>query len=163
MGLQKPTKTMSKIYFRRLVGAVSLALILTIILGCMSFQCGSKCSCGKGGDSCGCRMEDNGIFVQSGKVHVDCEGEATVYYPIPFESIPNLELANPINQSPEIIEQQPHLFRIRQKGIGVTPIIVVWTARGIRSGGPAMLPTSGFPVMSSMVDSEMPVSTSAAK
>jgi hypothetical protein len=72
---------------------------------------------------------DGITYLQSGTVHVGPGHEETVYYPVPFQSPPNLALEEPWHDW-QIVEQRPDCFRI--KSLSSFSRDVRWTARGLR-------------------------------
>jgi hypothetical protein len=82
------------------VGATAAALMLTIIMGCMSLQIG-------------CKTGPDGTICQEGKVSLEGHQELDVYYPVPYASPPNLEIEG--DSGFDIIEQKADHFRLRCK------------------------------------------------
>jgi hypothetical protein len=159
---------MSKVLFSRTTGAVSFVVILVIIFGCMTINHGKDTSdC----PSCGCKLEDNGIFTQTGSIPVEPNKEITVYYPATFEAIPNLQLTGRDRKNYEIIEQQSNYFRIKSRGRDTDT--VKWVARGVKTPNvtATTLPDSGTgPILEQTVTTPgttetviVPVSTDSKK
>ena len=98
--------------------------MVLVILGCMSISIGGFSSV---------HSDDPELLVQEGKVHLSPNGSETVYYPIPYAHIPNLELSGGIIENEWIlVDQQEDHFRIestRKNGIGTW---VCWKARGLK-------------------------------
>jgi hypothetical protein len=97
-------------------------LSLMVMLGCMNISIGGS------SDSC---SAVTGEFKQTGSVTLPAGAVKVVYYPVPFGSLPNLELDD-ANGTCEIIEQKEGYFRIRCREIaGGNTHTFGWTARGI--------------------------------
>ncbi|MGH7169376.1 MAG: hypothetical protein ACRELF_05865 [Gemmataceae bacterium] len=109
----------------RPVGAAAGAVLILIFLGCMSLSI-----------KIGCKSEPDGTTCQEGKVYLREGQELDVYYPIPYASLPNLELSGDDDDC-VIIEQKADHFHIRYNGtIYAKPH---WKARGLRCPQPAAI------------------------
>jgi hypothetical protein len=128
------------LHFSHLGGAVAGALFVLILIGCMNFAIGNR------------TIEDgNGVLVQEGDVHLTKDGEEDVYYPIPYASVPNLEVNDSFAHF-KIIEQKEDHFRIRNTSFIAED--VHWHARGVRIG---LLPPPGpGPILSSSPPQGLP-------
>jgi hypothetical protein len=139
-----------RLLLSRPVGALAAAVLVLIILGCMSLSFG--------GLSIGCRSEPDGTLCQEGDVKLLAGQDQEIFYPIPYVSPPNLELSGDVDHC-EIIEQKPDHFRIRNpKGATSCPH---WRARGLRASvpPPAVFVTAP-PAASSGPPTEVPPPTS---
>lgn len=112
-----------------LLGGAAWVLVL---LGCMSFTVGGRYA------TPGCDPEP---FTQSGEVSLHYLEERSVYYPLPFASPPNLELADMFGNY-QLVEQQPDFFKVKCLGAGSPLTKLRWKARGQRvvSGAPLVGP-----------------------
>jgi hypothetical protein len=128
------------LFLTRPGGAAAGAFLLLTQLGCMNFAVGNKNWDGHGGV-----LDHDGVLEQEGKVTLLNSEERDVYYPIPYASIPNLELTtdNLINHY-EILQQKEDHFRVRNT-IGLE-IELNWHARGVRTG---LLPAPPQPLVKS--------------
>src|SRR3954454_7816269 len=93
----------------RKLTAVASLLLVAIVLGCMNLSLGEKTVTYVPPPS------DGVPYAQDGKVSVPANGTKTVYYPVPYASIPNLELPDDFNGGSdhlEITDQKPHCFTV---------------------------------------------------
>jgi len=129
----------------RKVGLTAGAIVILIILGCMSLGIGTRPH--EEGTSAGTLLQTGETFIET-----DCDCTAIVYYPVSYLSPPNLE----INYSPEqwaedpcqdrpcncvVVEQDIDHFRVKNTGTSsrrVTWRLVTWRARGLPA--PAISP-----------------------
>jgi hypothetical protein len=110
----------------RAAGALSLAALAVIVLGCMSLSFGGR-------NYTTHLVEDDGLLCQEGKVKLGCSEERAVYYPIPYASPPNLDVSAGIVEV-AVLDQKPDHFRVRwAPGISSgPPPLVCWKAKGLR-------------------------------
>jgi hypothetical protein len=109
-------------HFFRLAGIAGGMLLLSIVLGCMSFSFGGH----------EVSIEHNGgdgITCHDGTIQVPAHACLNVYYPAPFSSKPNLEVTECFGRC-EILEQREDGFRVRNNSIFT--VTAEWQARGLR-------------------------------
>jgi hypothetical protein len=122
-------------------GALSAAIIIAIITGCMSLQIGGRTTHQVTSESIG----EDGVFVEKGVAHVKGNGDLDVYYPVPYQHPPNVELVDG-GERCDIVEQKEDHFRIRNPHGG--KVDVQWKARGMRvasSHTAPAVPTAAVP------------------
>jgi hypothetical protein len=103
---------------RRFVIAASACCVLTIAIGCMSFSFGDRTEVVAPGVP---------YTRQTGLVSVPPGQELTIYYPNPYQSPPNLVIADPSHDC-HVSEQHPDYFRVKNDSAGLRDF--EWTARG---------------------------------
>lgn len=118
---------MPPIIFSRRAAALALVAWIAIILGCMSISIGGR--------HVTTGSHEDGAFVQEGKVQVAAGHAQIVYYPVPYNCPPNLEIDSCLHQC-AVLEQRPDHFRVINNG--AFNRTVGWTARGVK--GPLVGP-----------------------
>jgi hypothetical protein len=123
----------------RKAGVAAGALILVIILGCMSIAIGNRSTEESS-------ITPEGTLVQTGEAMVQDHDTETVYYPVPYISPPNLEISSSFDDC-VVVEQAGDHFRVKNPSAFCRK--VTWKARGLRvsvtpppppnaDGGPAL-------------------------
>jgi hypothetical protein len=117
-----PTISFKRRWFVILASGVFLAFTL----GCMSLSFGGRNEVVGPGDTA------NGVVRQDGTVEVPPHQETVVFYPIPYASTPNLTVLDaPRMKRPfHLTEQRPDGFRV--KNDTSDPLMVDWSAKGVR-------------------------------
>jgi hypothetical protein len=103
----------------RKVGVRLGALLILIFLGCMSLQIGGKTVV----------SPDESLLEQEGCLDINAN-EQTVYYPIPYQCPPNLEIKADLTVY-TLVEQRADRFIIRFSGLRVQK--AGWKAKGVRA------------------------------
>lgn len=94
-------------------------------LGCMNLSFGGKTVVTPASDS---PAKEEGL--QRGKAHVPHGQEISVYYPVPYNSPPNLEFEGADGgRHFQVIDQKPDCFRV--KNMNSMNAELAWKARGI--------------------------------
>ena len=120
--------------------AAGVVLFVAFSLGCMSLSFGGRTEVIAPGDS---------PYAQSGAVELPPYEEQIIYYPIPYQSPPNLTvLDSPRNHRPfRIVDQRGDGFRIKNETEG--RLLVEWSAKGLRvmagSAAPLVVPADPTP------------------
>src|SRR5947209_430843 len=91
----------------RLTAIFSAVAIIAIVTGCMSLQIGGRTSHHVTSESIG----EDGVFTEQGVAHLKGSGDMDVYYPVPFQHPPNLELTDDSDRC-DIVEQKEDHFRL---------------------------------------------------
>ncbi|MFO0843671.1 MAG: hypothetical protein U0797_14950 [Gemmataceae bacterium] len=109
----------------RAAGAVSLAALAVIFLGCMSLSFGGR--------NYTTQLVEDEVLCQEGTVSFRSCDERAVYYPIPYASPPNLDVKTAFGDV-VLLDQKPDHFRVAWKGSGPTfgADQVKWKAKGVR-------------------------------
>lgn len=93
-------------------------------------------------------LSDDGPITQTGGQQIAPGDEVTIYYPMPFQSPPNLVISeNSGGPSPTcyyLIDQKADCFRIRNAT--ATTCRFPWTARGLKQIAPVPPVNTGAPV-----------------
>ena len=141
--LRDQRERLMRILSSRPAGAVAACLSALVVLGCMGIAIGNRTaeemkSCSSPGPS----AEDNGPLTQEGKIHIRPGSEKLVYYPIPYSSPPNLELADDLDYC-DVIEEKENCFRVRfHTGFSTSQQTLCWKARGVRCAPPPAPPAA---------------------
>jgi hypothetical protein len=113
------------------------SLFLASALGCMSLQFGGKTEVVREVAA----PKPDGVYEQFGTAKLAPHEDATVYYPVPHLSPPNLtvhEAPKRIEDRQErpfrVVEQRPDRFRI--ENLGSDPLTVQWWTKGLRVQSP---------------------------
>lgn len=120
-------KSIGDLLLSRPVGITAGAVLVAIVIGCMSVQIGGK--------SYTCASLEDGVFVQEGEVWVPAGGMQQVYYPVPYCAPPNLEL-DPSANKVQVAEQRSDSFTVNNSS--QHRIRVPWKARGLRAAPPVV-------------------------
>jgi hypothetical protein len=103
---------------RRIALCVFAAIVCPMMsMGCLSLNIGGWSQ----------KADDPSVVAQTGSTAIPKGQEATVYYPKPYASPPNLELDDTFRNY-KIIEQKADCFRVRNES-GTWDL--KWTARGV--------------------------------
>jgi hypothetical protein len=84
------------------------------------------------------KADDPSVLMQTGSTPIPKGQEATVYYPKPYASPPNLELDDTFH-SYKIVEQRADCFRVRNDS---GTWVLNWTARGVCVQAPVVVAPS---------------------
>lgn len=108
----------------RFATATAALAFVVIITGCMSLSIG-----GRTNQVVSSSSTEDGVYQQEGTAHLKGGGDADVYYPVPYQRPPNLELTNDDHHC-EIVEQKEDHFRVHNGHAFHEDIH--WKARGLR-------------------------------
>jgi hypothetical protein len=111
----------SSLLLRRMVGLCAELILLAIVLGCMSFSFGGRTEL---------VHDEDGAYTQSGTLSLPGNHEQDVYYPVPYQSPPNLTLEDTWNAC-AITGQWPDHFRVSNARLFSCEL--TWKARGIKA------------------------------
>jgi hypothetical protein len=134
--------------FGPIAASVAMVFGALTVLGCMNF--------GSIPPAVEVKVTDDpGVLAQDGKLPARPGKEQVVYYPVPYASPPNLQIADPANVC-DIVDQRENCFVVHFHPKAKPQDEVTWTARGSRKtpagdAQPGGIPTPGTPV------SEVPI------
>jgi hypothetical protein len=111
----------SSLLFRRMVGLCAGLILLSIVLGCMSFSFGGRTEL---------VHDEDGAYTQSGTISIPGNHEQDVYYAVAYQSPPNLTLEDSWNTC-AITGQWPDHFRVSNPRLFSCEL--TWKARGIKA------------------------------
>jgi hypothetical protein len=121
---------------RRTVGAVALAALAVVFLGCMNLSIAERTPL-----SPGCHTEGE-ILCQEGKVTLRPKERRKTPYPLPYESVPNLELEGDDSVS---LEDQAKAYFVLENTDSFFARSVTWKARGQRQATAPPTPPDAVP------------------
>ena len=122
----------------RRLGILAAVTVVLTFLGCMSFTVGGRTYQSPPIE----RMED-GLFVQTGGIHLAAGADQDVYYPVAYAHPPNLTLDDDESDNFSIVEQQADHFRIHNTSLFSQD--ATWHARGLH-GAPVEPPVEALPI-----------------
>jgi hypothetical protein len=118
-------------FVSRPVGVAAAAVLLLILLGCMSISIGKFSGVTDG------TTTSDGVYCQEGEINVPGNSVREVFYPAPYTSPPNLEISDTFSHG-ELLLQNEASFKVRNTSS--LAITVSWKARGVRVGSATVLP-----------------------
>jgi hypothetical protein len=125
---------LASLLFSRPAGAIAGILLVALFIGCMNISFGGRTSHGS--------ANDPDLCCQEGIVKLNPGEDRIVYYPIPYQSPPNLEIEAESfrSDSVSLLEQKEDHFRIVWKKEELvfprSSVQVTWKARGVRGVQP---------------------------
>jgi hypothetical protein len=111
------------------VGLMAAAVILVIMMGCMSLSIGNR--------TVETLPVEESVLCQQGEAHVAANSSMFVHYPLPYPRKPNLEISCTFDDCPLVREEVDGFLLKNPNCLGRT---VTWKARGPRCEPPPVAP-----------------------